>query len=216
MDSAFDRCGLPYLALPGHGLRAALLPLTKLQLEAYLSAAPSGSDPTAAIATMPDYDTLCEGNPRASPRHFTDRDREGLFATNLLPSEAAAIAAWLIPGGRLPSVAEWRAIWHHWATQPCAPSGAAPAGPLLPGDDRPTLLLHRLHQQLAPETLLQASLLCDGLVEWAGDGTDWVGIGQPRPAFYADLRNPLTAIHRPLRADQRIPYFGARVVTDHG
>jgi hypothetical protein len=125
MDYVFDRCGFPYLTLPVLGLTVALLPLTRLQLGACLADA---AGPAGELAALPDHAALLARNLRATPLPFGDADREGLFATELLPAEAAAVAAWLIPGGRLPSVAEWRVVCRSLQARTFSPPPAPPAG----------------------------------------------------------------------------------------
>ena len=84
---------------------------------------------------------------------------------------------------------------------------------MLPGDERPAILMQRLWAEPTPPTLLAASLLTGGLVEWVRDADAAVGLGAPRQGFHPNLWQPLQAVQRPLRADARIRYFGARVMT---
>jgi hypothetical protein len=161
------------------------------------------------LAAAPGYAALLERNLHASPLRLPDAEREGLFATGLLPAEAAAVAAWLVPGGRLPSVAEWRLIYRSFQTRafsPPPPAGSAP------DDDGAARLLALLWRQQPPRTLLEASLMMGGVVEWARDGDAWIGLGRPRPGLHHNLWNPLHETVQPLRPDARLPYFGARVV----
>jgi hypothetical protein len=51
-----------------------------------------------------------------------------------------------------------------------------------------------------------------GLVEWVRHGESWVGLGAPRPEFHPHLWNPLTHEVKPIRPDERLPYFGLRLV----
>jgi hypothetical protein len=215
MDYVFDRCGFPYLTLPVLGLTVALLPLTRLQLGACLADA---AGPAGELAALPDHAALLARNLRATPLPFGDADREGLFATELLPAEAAAVAAWLIPGGRLPSVAEWRVVCRSLQARTFSPPPAPPAGTApgsVSGDDGAARLLDLLFRRSPPKSLLEASLMLGGVVEWARDGDAWVGLGRPRASFHSNLWSPLRETVQPLHPDARLPYFGARVVVGH-
>jgi hypothetical protein len=50
------------------------------------------------------------------------------------------------------------------------------------------------------------------VVEWVRQGQTWVGLGAPRPQFHPNLWDPLTNEVKPLRLDERLPYFGFRLV----
>jgi hypothetical protein len=60
--------------------------------------------------------------------------------------------------------------------------------------------------------MLDLSLLRGGLVEWVRRDQTWLGVGAPRPEFYPNLWDPLTNEVKPLHADERLPYFGFRLV----
>jgi hypothetical protein len=51
-----------------------------------------------------------------------------------------------------------------------------------------------------------------GLVEWVRQEKSLLGLGVPRPEFHANLWDPLVNLVKPIRLDQRIPYFGFRLV----
>jgi len=119
MDCCFDRTGFPYIELKDPALAVSLLPLTKLQFEYYLAdLTPQGDNW---------YEELLTLNPRVSPQRFTPEQRERLFLTGLLPAEAEAYAAWLGDGYRLPTVAEWRAIYRCFQSTAFTPLVASPA-----------------------------------------------------------------------------------------
>ncbi|PZN69060.1 MAG: hypothetical protein DM484_30465 [Candidatus Methylumidiphilus alinenensis] len=103
MDLFFDRTGFSYVVLKKLALAVSLLPLTKLQFEQYLADVKPQRDGW--------YEELLALNPSVSPQNFTTGQREQLFVTGLLPSEAEAYAAWLGEGYRLPTVEEWRTIY---------------------------------------------------------------------------------------------------------
>jgi hypothetical protein len=73
-------------------------------------------------------------------------------------------------------------------------------------------LLFGLLAQLPARSLLDLSLMRDGMVEWVREGEAWAGLGTPRPEFKAHLWDPLQDVVRPVRAGERVGYFGFRLV----
>ncbi|MGH6907984.1 MAG: SUMF1/EgtB/PvdO family nonheme iron enzyme [Methylococcales bacterium] len=203
MDCCFDRTGFPYVELKDPALAVSLLPLTKLQFERYLADLTPHGDHW--------YEELLKLNTRVSPQHFTPEQRERLFLTGLLPAEAEAYAAWLGEGYRLPTVAEWRGIYRCFQSTTFTPFKASPTADV---DDRAAILLRRLEAQTRPRTPLDFSLMHGGVVEWARDGNVWTGLGAPRPSFQTNLWNPLRDTVPPIQPNQRLAFFGARLVRD--
>ena len=203
MDCCFDRTGFPCIKLKVPALAVNLLPLTKLQFEYYLADLTPQGDHW--------YEELLTLNPRVSPQCFTPEQREGLFLTGLLPAEAEAYAAWLEDGYRLPTVAEWRASYRCFQSTAFTPLVASPA----PGV-RAAALLRRLEEQARPQTLFDFSLMRGGVVEWVRDHNAWTGLGAPRPGFQPNLWNPLSDTVPPVRLNQHVAFFGARLVCERG
>ena len=75
------------------------------------------------------------------------------------------------------------------------------------------IILDKLLAQTKASTLLELSLMRDGVLEWAQrqDGK-WVGLGQPRIEFFATLIDPLSKEYEPLRTRKRLKYFGIRLI----
>lgn len=201
MDCCFDCTGFPYVELKDPALAVSLLPLTKLQFEAYLADLTPQGDRW--------YEELLALNPRVSPQRFTPEQRERLFLTGPLPAEVEAYAAWLGEGYRLPTVTEWRASYRRFQATAFTPLAASPAA-----GGRAAALLRRLEQQVRPQTLLDFSLMRGGVVEWARDRNAWVGLGAPQPRFQPNLWNPLSDTVPPIRPNQRLAFFGARLVKE--
>ena len=201
MDCCFDRTGFPYVELEDPALAVSLLPLTKLQFEVYLADLTPQGDKW--------YDEVLALNPRVSPQRFTSEQRERLFLTGLLAAEAQDFAAWLGDGYRLPTVAEWRAIYRCFQSTEFTPFAASSTP-----DGKATALLRRLEQQTRPQTLLDFSLMRGGLVEWVLDGNTWTGLGKPRSSFQPNLWDPLRETVPPVRLSQCVFFFGVRLVRD--
>ncbi|MCL6533662.1 MAG: formylglycine-generating enzyme family protein [Armatimonadetes bacterium] len=183
-------------------MRIHLLPVTKIQLEQFLAEPNEFGDQW--------YEALLKVHRRVSYRHFSANEREYVFVGGILPDEALAFTRWLGEGYRLPTVAEWRALYRQMEQSPieerawrrllkaCCPSAKA--------------ILKRLRAHLRPSHWLELTLLTGGLVEWVQEDGCYVGLGKPRPAFHPNLWNPLEEVIHPLQPVQRMPYFGFRLV----
>jgi hypothetical protein len=196
----FDRTNFPLLAIEEVGVEIQLLPVTKQQFEQFLAESgavePAHYQEMLALQPIPPLD-----DPSLD-------QRERLFVTGILPNETKAYSRWLGEGFDLPTVKEWRAVYrvlkrtslprHHLATE----LGDSPAAPILA----------RLIQQLPSHLLLDICLMRGGLVEWVKQGRSWLGLGEPRPHFHPNLWDPLTHEIKPLRPQERLPYFGFRLI----
>jgi formylglycine-generating enzyme required for sulfatase activity len=196
----FDQTHFPLLAVEEADVEIHLLPITKQQFEQFVTA----SGPLEQAR----YEKLLALNPAISPDSFSAEERERLFVTGILPGEALAFAQWLGEGFDLPTVKEWRAVYaalkrtslprHDLA----ADLADSPAG----------AILARLTRQMLSHLMLDISLMRGGLVEWVRQRRSWVGLGAPRPEFQPNLWDPLDHEIKPLQLDQRLPYFGFRLI----
>jgi hypothetical protein len=197
---SFDRTKFPLFAMEGIGIEIHLLPVTKWQFEQYVV--------ESGWVDRPGYKKMLALNPGVSPEQFTVDQRERLFVTGILPEEAQAFARWLGQGFELPTVEEWRAVYATLRRTP------------LPRYDLPSeviegtagIILNELSVQLNARSILDLTLMGGGLVEWVRQAESWVGLGAPRPRFHPNLWNPLDHEVRPIRLDERLPYFGFRLV----
>jgi hypothetical protein len=197
---SFDRTDFPLVVVDDAAVEVQLLPVTKSQFQSFATA--------LAPAYKKKYQEILALNPAASPEEFTADNREQLFVTGILPQEAGAFAAWLGQGFDLPTVKEWRAVLaalrrvppprHHSLTDLVG----GPAG----------VILEKISGQLHIRNMADYALLRGGLVEWVRDGAEWVGLGVPRPEFQPNLWDPLVDVVRPVRHEERLPYFGFRLV----
>jgi hypothetical protein len=202
-----DRTGFPVIELPGQGLAIHLLPVAKTQFERYLSE-------TAAWGDQ-EYQEVLTVSPRVSWRHFTSEDREKVFLTGIRPEEAEAFGAWLGEGWRLPTVHEWRLANQFLSgtplTQPfldeLAKSGlnSTAAG-----------ILSNMLKYAHPKDLGEFCLFKKGVIEWVTHQNNYGGLGETRWEFAPILCQPLQGDPlEPLDRQQRIHYFGARLVCAH-
>jgi hypothetical protein len=143
-----------------------------------------------------------------SPHHFPSEERERLFVTGILPEEALAFARWLGEGFDLPTAREWREVYA--ALRRVPPPRQTSLLDVVEGVSK--AILERLSKQLDIRSLRDYSLMEGGLVEWVRQEKSLLGLGVPRPEFHANLWDPLVNEIKPIRLDQRIPYFGFRLV----
>jgi hypothetical protein len=87
---------------------------------------------------------------------------------------------------------------------------ASQAGDSVVSPAAETVRRHCSQQKTGPAT--QLSLMMDGVVEWVRGEHSWVGIGSPRQNFYPHSWHPLHDVWRPIQTDERLMYFGFRVV----
>ena len=200
MQFSFDRTGFPLIQVPKVDLDVQLLPVTKIQFERFLA------DPNDFGDAW--YEKILSLNPRISYRRFTEINREQIFITGILPEEALSFAHWMGPEYALPTVDEWRAIYSgldsittdpHQLISHCQ-------------TDISRSILEAFITQLCPSSFLELSLMKEGVVEWVRNQGAWVGLGTPRSEFQPNLWNPLMDEVRPVMLEERVPYFGFRLV----
>ncbi len=197
---SFDRTNFPLIAIERVGVEMHLLPVTKVQFEEFVAE----SDRVDASH----YQEMLALNPAIGPDQFTLGEREQLFITGILPEETRAFARWLGEGFELPTVKEWRAIYATLRVTPLPKHDLSsdliegPAG----------LILDKLSTQLRTHSMVDIALMREGLVEWVRQDQTWVGLGAPRPQFHPNLWDPFTHEVKPIHLDERLPYFGFRLV----
>ncbi len=197
---SFDRTDFPLIVLEGIGIEVHLLPITKSQYERYAA----GSNRTVKAG----YRQMLTLNPGVPPEDFASDERERLLVAGVLPEEAQAFARWLGEGFDLPTVEEWRAIYLTLSRTflPLHDLSAEVVG------GTAGIILAQLLAQIDPRSMADLALMREGLVEWVEQGKTWVGLGAPRPGFFPNLWDPLDHEVKPIRLDERLPYFGFRLV----
>ncbi len=195
-----DKTGFPLVVVEDAGVEVHLLPITKLQFADFVAA------PT--LVTDARYREMLALNPAITPQEVGNNNREQLFVSGILPEEAIAFARWLGHGFDLPTVKEWRDVLAALRRTP------SPRRKLLAEtiDGPARAILEIISQQIHIRTMADYTLMRGGLVEWARNGDELVGLGDPRPQFHPNLWDPLVNEIKPIRLDGRVPYFGFRLV----
>jgi formylglycine-generating enzyme required for sulfatase activity len=198
---SFDRTNFPLIAVEAVSMEVHLWPVTKVQFEQFVTE-------TGEI-TKRQYQKMLALNPAVPFDRFALGQRERLFITGVLPREALAFARWLGEGFDLPTVMEWRAI-HAALRRTSLPMHDDLTSELVEGPAG--LILDKFSARLPARSMVDYSLMPKGLVEWARQGRQWVGLGAPRPEFHPNLWDPLTNEVKPIRSGERLAYFGFRLV----
>ncbi len=195
-----DRTGFPMIAVEDAGVEVHLLPITKYQFYDFVVA------PT--LVNEPRYKEMLALNPAATPEEFTIDTREQLFVSGVLPEEAIAFGRWLGEGYDIPTVREWRDIMA--ALRRVPPPRQNLVTDFVEGPAK--IILEKLSTQIHIRSMLDYSLMRGGLVEWVRQGKKLVGLGLPRSEFHPNLWDPLINEIRPININDRVPYFGFRLI----
>lgn len=171
---AVDPTGYPLIMVEPLLSWIQLFPVTKPQFERFLT---MGNQ-----AGLGDewYAKLLKLNPRLSFRNRNPDLYERLFITGVTSDEAISFGNWLGKGYSLFEANEWRSGYRWLASQPTT------AMPLelsnqLAADARATWKL--VEEQVRPRTLLELSLMSQGVMEWVFDEKKaFAGLGNPRPS----------------------------------
>jgi hypothetical protein len=193
------------------------LPVTKVQFEHFLCAAPDAYFDAAW------YGTILGLNPRVTPRGVGAGNYWQALMTGVHPSEAQRFASWCGDGYRLPTESEWTALYLRLDGQSAL--DLATAGILDGVDSRAHDLLSRIdgasrtaaERGVERQTLADQMLLRHGAMEWVRSGeppSGWSSRGEPFPAFCGNLESPHYAAAR-LALDlesARFPAAGFRLL----
>lgn len=185
-----DPTGFPMLWCEQVGAYIHWLPVTKIQFEYFLCAAPDAYFDAAW------YDQILALNPRVTPWELSADNYWCALMTGVLPSEAQRFASWCGDGYRLPTEVEWSDLFRALRNQPAVKE---PASDLLESSsDRVRELIQRLDataRQVAERmrtgpSLASQMLLRFGAMEWVRVGSPpatWGTKGEPIPDFCGNL-----------------------------
>lgn len=183
-------------AVPGVGV-FHLWPVTKFQFEQFMWETNRYGDKW--------YDSILSLNKRISYRFFSETDYERLFITGILPEEAMDFARWMGEGFDLPSAAEWEKFYQFMNNRKglCLPLHLDLSPPASAVKQKAGKFLH---------TPLAFSFLQGGVVEWLKESSRFAGRGAPRSSFFPNAWNPLEDSIRVIDINERIFYFGFRLI----
>ena len=208
---SFDHTGFPLLHLIDLGCYVHLLPVTKAQFAEYAGQ----HEYTRSV-----YEKASHENPldREAPAHTIDLENH--FMTGLLPDEAVHFSTWLeetdeLDGAfALPSIRQWREVYRVLKYERCEPLGSRILADCSNAAAREVLRLVFDHRE--PHTLLDLSLMKDGVVEWVVEKGKWKGLGSPRSSFFPNTFDPLCDEFAPIDVERRMKPFGFRLIRTFG
>lgn len=206
-----DPTGFPMLWCEKIGAYAHWLPVTKIQFEYFLCAAPDAYFDAAW------YDQILKLNPRVTPREVAIDNYWCALMTGVRPSEAQRFASWCGDGYRLPTEVEWTDLFQELRNQPALNEPAS--GLLESCSGRVRELLQRIdatarhvaQRMRSGPSLGGQMLLRFGAMEWVRVGSPpsrWGTKGEPIPAFCGNLA-ALDRSAEPLTADPESSRFAA-------
>ncbi|HEY0171060.1 MAG TPA: hypothetical protein VGB98_08550 [Pyrinomonadaceae bacterium] len=177
-----DRSGYPMIYVEPLERHVHLFPVSKPQFERFLA-----DDGRSGLGDE-DYAEMLKQNPRASFRAADGANPLGFFLTGVKPVEAEAFGGWLGEGYGLPGEKQWKTCYDWLGSRPVTgpPHGLA--------EDALAIWL-AVDARRSPRTLLELSLMTEGVREWVTAGPDkYGGLGRPARRFSTLSRDPLQMV----------------------
>lgn len=216
-DVTSDPTGFPMVWFKQLGAFVHWLPVTKIQFERFLCAAPDAYFDAAW------YGTVLSLNPRVTPREISPDNYWQALMTAVRPAEAQRYASWCGDGFRLLSEEEWMVLYRALRARPAIDLAASRL--LDCREVRTRDLLERMnvasHQAAArmhdTPGLASQMLLRYGAMEWVRSATSpsgWSAKGEPFPDFCGNLEaveDPAAMLATELDS-QRLPAAGFRLL----
>lgn len=110
-----QRTHFPLVAVPGQDFALFWLPLTKVQIEYFLS------ETTDSQFDRAWYNERLRANPRITPEQLTAQTLWRAFLTHISFYEARVFSQWYGKGFDLPTTHEWHLAWQIFAEIPARP-----------------------------------------------------------------------------------------------
>jgi hypothetical protein len=181
----FDPTGYPIVRIDPLQSYLHLFPVAKAQFERFIAGG------TATSWGDEEYAELLNLNPRVSYRVSGHVNYEQLFLTGIRPEESKVFGSWLGDEYSLLDHQQWLTCYEWLAGQPLTevPQGIS---------DDAFAIWQFITALRAPRTLLELSLMSEGVKEWVriGGKTDrYGGLGRPAPRFHTLNRDPRALVN---------------------
>jgi hypothetical protein len=193
------------------------LPVTKIQFETFLCAAPDNHFDEDW------YKEVCRMNERLSPGAIRSSNYWRAFLTGITPSEVQRFVRWCGEGYNIPTLEQWIEMYRSLKDLPPEPPEIIKSMPGL--NTRASLLLTKINEaaRAACEAgdyrrgLAEQMLMRLGAMEWVrcrNQRSEWGGMGSTHPDFHGSLFNPdLGQPSIPVNAEsKRLHHYGFRLV----
>ena len=216
---AIDPAGFPMVWVEAIAAWMQWLPLSRLELERYLSAARDRRIDQAW------YGRLLAMNLAVAPSRIDSGSYVEALLTRIVPAEAERFAAGLGEGFALPTVEQWRRAWSALTALPAERGLPAvfarlgleePVRELLARIESAHLSFVATTRPRRQRTLADQMLMRYGVFEWAWRSEPpgrWVGIGEPRPVLGVALGSPDRGPAVPDRPETFRSYlYGCRLI----
>jgi len=188
-----DRSGFPMLWVDVIDAYIHWMPVTKVQFEYFLCAAPNSDFDSEW------YNTVLALNPRISPNEIRLDNYWRALLTGILPIEVQRFARWSGENYSVPTLQEWFETYNYLKEIPAEPNGIfREIGELR---DRTRTVLERLDSASKraiidagyERTLAEQMLMRMGVLEWVEcreKRFQWGGMGETHPSFHGGLVTP--------------------------
>ncbi len=219
-----DTTGFPLIKIDPDGFYIHWIPVTKIQMEYFLS---SGSAPKFNAEW---YNTLLEYNERVTPSLVRKDNYWQSFVTGILPAEIKQFASWLGKEYNIPLDKEWQTAYR-FLKEIEADERYIEAICETPGLNRraKTLIknmeisLQELNFNLrGGRKLADQALMRNGVMEFVFRDerrNTYGGYGMPNSTFFGTTANPDKAIPERLVNEQqgaKMPHYGFRLLIKRG
>lgn len=211
-----DKTGFPMLWVEPIKAYLHWLPVTKIQFETYMCAAPDSH------FNAEWYDEILAMNPRISPSQIRLSNYWQAFLTGIKPSEVQRFARWNGEGYQIPTLEEWFESYKYLKSLPPEDDPISQIGGI---KDRILKLITHLND-ISPQVMREVGYtqsLADqmflrmGVMEWIegqNQQYQWGGMGETYPKFHGILFTPDHGQPRlPNNPEEyRLPYYGLRLI----
>lgn len=216
-----EKTRFPLIEIPNLNYKVQWLPVTKIQLEYFLS---SVSD-SAYDAQW--YDRILQGNQRVSPGNIRSSNYWGAIATNVLPKECRRFAEWMGHKYRLMEGSEWLNLYNYTKQQPANLEFVKQITSMDGVNERTRLLIENIEnasQQAftrpkEERTLAHQMLALLGVIEYVYTDdarNQYGGLGDTPPQLFSSLAKPDTGVQQltdPING-MRMQHYGFRLIQE--
>lgn len=211
-----DKTGFPMLWVDAIDAYLHWMPVTKIQFETFLCAAPDSHFDADW------YEEILSLNPRVSPNQIRLNNYWRAFLSGIKPSEAQRFARWNGEGYQIPTLQEWFEAYQSLKKFPPETEPFVQMGEVKERVEKLLRQLNDISSQVTREvgytsTLADQMFMRMGVMEWIegqNQQYQWGGMGETYPKFHGILFTPDHGQPRlPNNPEEyRLPYYGFRLL----